>query len=95
MAVLIDSIKRVELLTALPYVLENIDRFSTMLGSELTANLREHNVLMSSFNELKEKARELMEIEAEKAAAAEASEDGGSAKVSQQTKCTQVRSVCI
>ena len=75
MAVLCDAIRRTELLTALPYILENIDRFSTMLGADLTQNLRDHNVLMSSFNELKESAEKLMDKE-NKEAEAEATAEG-------------------
>jgi len=92
MAVLCDSIRRTELLTALPYVLENIDRFSTMLGADLTSNLKEHNVLMSSFNELKDKARELMEQEQAKAAETAEVNETGSTRGSNQSRASSVAS---
>ena len=53
MAVLMETIRRTELVGILPYIVENVDRFSVMLGVELVQMLQDHAVMMSSFRELK------------------------------------------
>jgi len=90
MAVLCDSIRRIELLTLLPFILENTDRFGTMLGSDLTQQLKDHAVLLSSFNELKQSAEIFMEREAREASpAADESGSVGSRRASIQSSHSQ------
>ena len=60
MAVLYDSIRRTELLTALPYILENVDRYKIVLGSDLCNMLESHKVIIQTFEELKEEAEKLL-----------------------------------
>ena len=48
-AVVDDSIKRLELVSLLPYIIENLNRFSVILGSELVQVLVEHDRLQSSY----------------------------------------------
>lgn len=55
LAVLDDSIKKAEIVTLLPYVLENMERFSVILGSELVTALQEHSNIQNSFSDLQEK----------------------------------------
>lgn len=49
MAVLEDSIRRVEISTILPYIVENLSRFSIVLGLELVRVLEEHYKLQSNY----------------------------------------------
>ena len=48
-AVVDDSIKRLELVSLLPYIVENLSRFSVILGSDLVQVLEEHDRLESSY----------------------------------------------
>lgn len=50
-AVVDDSIKRLELVSLLPYIIENLNRFSVVLGSDLVQTLEEHDQLQSSYHE--------------------------------------------
>lgn len=63
MAVLVETIRRTELVSIMPYILENLDRFSVLLGSELLKLLQEHKVIIESFEELKSEATRLLERE--------------------------------
>ena len=49
MGVIEDTIKRLELSTILPFVVENLDRFSVRLGADLTNFLKEHNGLREQY----------------------------------------------
>ena len=63
MAVLHDSIRRTELLTALPHILENLERYKIVLGSDLCNLLEGHKVIIHTFEELKGNAEKLLERE--------------------------------
>ena len=65
MAVLVDSIKKTELVTILPYILENLDRFSVSLGADLVKLLQDHKVIIDSFEELKSEASRWLENESD------------------------------
>lgn len=54
MSVFEDTIKKSEVITMLPFVLENLDRFRVVLGSELIGLLEHHKVLQGSYNEIKQ-----------------------------------------
>ncbi len=49
LAVLEDTIRRLEISTILPFVVENLSRFSIVLGAELTNSLREHDSLQGRY----------------------------------------------
>lgn len=51
-AVVDDSIKRLELVSLLPYIIENLKRFSVILGSDLVQVLEEHDRLQSSYQKV-------------------------------------------
>ncbi|KAK0060500.1 stress response protein nst1 [Biomphalaria pfeifferi] len=53
MAVFEDTIKRAEIVTAFPYILQNIDRFRISLGSELVYLLQKHSHIQSSYEEIR------------------------------------------
>ncbi|XP_055861886.1 dynein regulatory complex protein 10-like isoform X1 [Biomphalaria glabrata] len=53
MAVFEDTIKRAEIVTAFPYILQNIDRFRISLGSELVDLLQKHSHIQSSYEEIR------------------------------------------
>ena len=48
-AVVDDSIKRLELVSVLPYVIENLNRFSVILGSDLVQVLEEHDRIQAPY----------------------------------------------
>lgn len=48
-AVVDDSIKRLELVSLLPYMVENLNRFSVILGSDLVQVLEEHDRIQASY----------------------------------------------
>ena len=49
LAVLENSIRRIEVSTILPFLVENLNRFSIVLGAELTYLLREHDSLQGRY----------------------------------------------
>jgi hypothetical protein len=59
MAVLDETMKRTELVSILPQILENIDRFSVVLGSELVSLLKEHKLLKEGYEDVTRKLDEL------------------------------------
>ena len=61
MAVLVDAIKRTEIVTALPFIVENLDRFSISFGKELVRKLQDHKMIIDSFDEIKAEAGRLFE----------------------------------
>ncbi|GFS20554.1 IQ domain-containing protein D [Elysia marginata] len=80
MAVFEESIKRAEIVTALPYIMENIHRFRVSLGSELVDMLNQHSRIQQSYQEargqldhfLEKRAQLAKRIEMKNAAAAAA-----------------------
>lgn len=54
MSVFEDTIQKLEISSMLPYILENLDRFRISFGAELASLLENHNVIISSYNEIKE-----------------------------------------
>ena len=66
MAVLVETIRRTELVGILPYIIDNVDRFNVMLGTELVQMMQDHSVLMSSFRELKADTERLIELDNER-----------------------------
>lgn len=66
MAVLVDSIRKTELVTILPYIIDNLDRFKITLGSDLVKLLEEHRVILQSFDDLKNETDRLLRKEQDK-----------------------------
>jgi len=56
-AVLDDAVKRSEIVTLLPYILENIDRYSVVLGSSIVEVLKEYDVLQNEYTKALAKVR--------------------------------------
>ncbi|OWF42252.1 IQ domain-containing protein D-like [Mizuhopecten yessoensis] len=54
MSVFEDTIRRIEMVSILPYLLINIDRFRISLGSELAGHLENHQVIQESYQEIKQ-----------------------------------------
>lgn len=52
LAVLDETIRRAEVVTLLPYITENLDRFSVLLGTELTRLLNEHDNLQNTYRKM-------------------------------------------
>ncbi len=77
MAVLLESIRRTDLVSILPYLLENLDRFTVLLGSDLVQMLKDHQVMIQSFEELRSTAERLLEKERKQAILADEEEEMG------------------
>ncbi|XP_069135643.1 dynein regulatory complex protein 10-like [Argopecten irradians] len=54
MSVFEDTIHRIEMVSILPYLLNNIDRFKVSLGAELAGHLENHQVIQESYQEIKQ-----------------------------------------
>ena len=61
LSVLEDTIKRTEVVTLLPYIAENMNRYSSVLGPELCQFIEDHKVTKESYIELKETCDKLLE----------------------------------
>lgn len=72
MAVLIETIKRTQLVAALPFIMDNLDRFNVLLGTELLKMLEDHKVIIQSFEELKSEADRMRQKELDAQAEKEA-----------------------
>lgn len=53
MSVFEDTITRAELITLLPFIIENLDRFRIMLGLELSELIEQHATILDSYEEIK------------------------------------------
>eukprot|EP00745_Piridium_sociabile_P029241 TRINITY_DN47673_c0_g2_i1.p1 TRINITY_DN47673_c0_g2~~TRINITY_DN47673_c0_g2_i1.p1 ORF type:complete len:374 (+),score=110.46 TRINITY_DN47673_c0_g2_i1:165-1286(+) len=53
MAVFEDTIQRVEIVTLLPHIMDNLDRFRVSLGGELVDFLKHHRVIITSYGEIR------------------------------------------
>ena len=61
MTVFQDAVKRMEITTALPYVLESLPRFSVILGQELVKQMENHLRLQNAFEEISAELVTLLE----------------------------------
>lgn len=81
LAVLDEAIRRAEIVTLLPYTIENIDRFSVLLGSELVRLLENHDELQSAY----QKAVSKYELEVRRSLSASPSPSESTAKSSRRS----------
>lgn len=65
MTVFQDAVKRMEITTALPYVLESLPRFSVILGQELLGHMENHLRLQNAFKGITAELDRLLEQEKE------------------------------
>ena len=61
MAVLEEAIKRAEIVTALPYIIDNIDRFKVSLGSELVDGIKQHSRIQSTYRDIRSQLDDLFQ----------------------------------
>ena len=61
MTVFQDTVKRMEITTALPCILESLPRFSVIFGQELTAHLRGHLRLQNAYKDVLEELHKISE----------------------------------
>ena len=61
MAVFEESIKRAEIVTALPYITENIDRFKVSLGTELVDVIKQHGRIQVTYRDIRAQLDELLQ----------------------------------
>ena len=52
MAVVLDSIRRMELMSVLPIIIKNIEKYSIAVGSDLIEALEKHKVILDSYADL-------------------------------------------
>ncbi|KAL8621514.1 hypothetical protein ACOMHN_026186 [Nucella lapillus] len=77
MAVFEDTILRIEVVTLLPHIMRNLDRFRVSLGSELVDLLKHHHVIISSYGEIRQELDKQLERHiAMRKTAAPADEEG-------------------
>lgn len=60
MAVINESIKRLELVNILPTIVEDTQQYQISFGAELMQLLENHRIILQSFNELKETAEKFV-----------------------------------
>ncbi|CAH1802029.1 unnamed protein product [Owenia fusiformis] len=60
LTVLEETIKRSEMITILPYLMDNMDRFAIVLGNELVNMLKTHRVMLDSYKDLKSNTERLI-----------------------------------
>lgn len=63
MTVFQEAVKRMEITTALPYVLDSLPRFSVVLGQELVNHMEKHLRLQNAFKEITCEQNRLLEKE--------------------------------
>ena len=61
MAVLVDTIRKSEIVTCLPYIIQNLEGLKISLGTELVTLLENHEVIIESFEDLKKEAANYLE----------------------------------
>ena len=54
MSVFEETIRRVEIVTLLPYIMENLDRFKIVLGIELVETLVQHMALQNNYQDIRQ-----------------------------------------
>lgn len=64
MAVVEETIKRVEVVTAIPYIMSNIERFRVSLGSELYDVLKQHYQIQENYKDIRESLDALLDSRA-------------------------------
>ncbi|XP_059149687.1 dynein regulatory complex protein 10-like [Physella acuta] len=60
MAVFEDTIRRVEIVTALPYIISNIDRFRVSLGAELSNLINQHIRIQDSYQDIRDQLDQIL-----------------------------------
>lgn len=60
MSVFEETIAKVEIVTVLPYIIANIERFRISLGSELAELMEHHEVILNSYEEIKQSLEKQM-----------------------------------
>ncbi|KAK6192225.1 hypothetical protein SNE40_003732 [Patella caerulea] len=61
MSVFEETIRRTEIITLLPHIISNLDRFRVSLGSELIDLLQHHQVIQDSYNEIRSELDKYLE----------------------------------
>ena len=77
-SVIDDCIRKVEIVTLLPYVLENIQRFSVLLGSELVSLIEEYDIIENKYRRASKQYRKTLRQNSEVDVVDSQSEDGTS-----------------
>eukprot|EP00916_Digyalum_oweni_P002511 GHVL01004613.1.p1 GENE.GHVL01004613.1~~GHVL01004613.1.p1 ORF type:complete len:481 (-),score=59.73 GHVL01004613.1:229-1671(-) len=71
MSVFDETIRRLEIVTLLQFIMQNIDRFGVSLGGELVELLKHHSVIISSYDDI----RQELDIQLDRRAAMQKSPD--------------------
>lgn len=62
MSVFEDTIKRVEIVTLIPYIIANLNRFTIALGSEIVDALSQHSKVQTTYEEIKEQLEQKLQL---------------------------------
>ena len=63
MAVLIETIKRTQLVSLLPHIAENLERYRVSLGTDLVKLIEEHQIIVKTFESMKADTEKFLEKE--------------------------------
>eukprot|EP00112_Aurelia_sp_Birch-Aquarium-sp1_P021190 Seg5637.2 transcript_id=Seg5637.2/GoldUCD/mRNA.D3Y31 product="Dynein regulatory complex protein 10" protein_id=Seg5637.2/GoldUCD/D3Y31 len=74
-SVLDDCIRKVEIVTLLPFIIENVDRFSLLLGSELVSLIQEYDIIERNYSKTLKIRRKALRAQSAAERASEHSED--------------------
>ena len=83
MAVFEDTIRRVEIVTLLPYLMANLDRYRVSLGGELVELVQHHAVIIASYDDIRQELDQQLERRATLRPSPAPSEDGEKAAPSE------------
>jgi len=61
MAVFEETIRKAEIVTALPYITDNIDRFKVSLGTELVDAIKQHSIIQITYRDIRAQLDELLQ----------------------------------
>ncbi|XP_013381737.1 IQ domain-containing protein D [Lingula anatina] len=90
MAVLEDTRKRIELVSYLPFIIDDLDRFSVMFGSDLLELFRTHKATQESYNELRASLGDLLDRKERADSPAGSQRRGSAASVRSNASVTSV-----
>ena len=79
-SVLDDCIRKVEIVTLLPFIIENVDRFSVLLGSELVSLVKEYDIIERNYSKTLKIHRKALRAQSAADRASELSEEQESSR---------------
>ncbi|KAL8599979.1 hypothetical protein ACOMHN_038978 [Nucella lapillus] len=81
-----DTIRRVQIVTLLPYIIQDLERFSVSLGSELVELLKRHSVIISSYDDITQELDSQLKRRAAMAKRQKSSEDMAEDEIAEESE---------